>query len=961
MKMNVKFLTVPFLIIFSINGAYGFEDTVQRYPTGLSDVWTTTLSRSVFPDQSAATVVNIPVSYPSSNSIRLVSYTYDAETYVLIENNELISSDYLAFTLRPTTTTSAGICGDFHIRYYNSVGSLVHTAHIDDDWDGSGSYALTYDNNDRFEIIRSGGTLSLYINGVFQKTMGNLMTDEVYIGIYNGYPDINAWGGKTMYIDDVSTSSIVGMNEEWTEAPTYIDTSYGVQSMFSFPTAVYTLETKLMSTGAVINTTILPSSQGSGDKPAGFVRWNRSNIFGTNWGLYTVSLQRDGTQLASTYFTYFDSTVSGSVTFDQDSYSQGQTANIGYTISSADFSTYTYYLKTMDVYGTEQDSYTLTTATGTKSPELTDYESGIYYAILSRTNKATGVNQEFAYDYASVTETVVINGDAYDALNGTLMHNVSIQFDQSGTYYNTTSGYNVSDNGNYSVEGLSTGISTAITANKTYVNDSVYNNSSYALETFSFTPLAADIYDIDLVLFPGNMTDYWDNTTLYGLVTDSIYNQPIEGATVNIFNDTWSNSTTTSSTGLYIFHNLTLNETYTVNATKTGWTDTENIDINVTANATRQDIPMSQLYTVTVMARDATSQAYLSDYTAYLDGSSQTAANGSVVFTNIEHGLHSISAVATGYYPSGTTPLIDEDTTVTLDLTLTPSEYYAPHKVKFIVKSLFGTVYPDVVTSVYIGATASGDTKYTGTTGTDGAVSFQLDQEVQYTLTFIKESSDIDIEITIYPIDDSYTVYVGLGTIIDDLLDPDDEDQEITAVETSITKTIIDDDNAHITVNYTDVMSETSNLTFTLMQSIAGDPDNRTTLSTYAFGAGNHSVSYNFTVTGYDGQSYLVLIESDHTTFGDIYRLFGVQFDDTSGLFGFAVKTIGFIGMIFIVWFALTSTSAAVPQTAVGLCAIATTFKMLSGWGYYISDGGLALAWIISIAAVFASSKEAPA
>ena len=340
-----------------------------------------------------------------------------------------------------------------------------------------------------------------------------------------------------------------------------------------------------------------------------------------------------------------------------------------------------------------------------------------------------------------------------------------------------------------------------------------------------------------------------------------------------------------------------------------------------------------------------------------------TGTNGYYVFLNLSNDTYYLKATKDRYIESSTervTLVTNNMTTMNILIQKDTGQYYSRHDVTFTVKSLFGTVYPDVEVNAYIDS--SDLLVYTDTTDSTGSVVFTaMDEGTKYRITFIDESSDIDIEITIYPVDTSYTVYVGLGTIIDDLLDPDDTDQEITAVETSITKTIVDDDNANITVNYNDVMSETSNLTFTLMQSIAGDSDNRTILSTYAFGAGNHSVSYNFTVIGYEGQSYFVLIESEHTTFGDIYRLFGVQFEDTSGLFGFAVKTIGFIGMIFIVWFALTSTSSAVPQTAVGLCAIATTFKMLSGWGYYISDGGLALAWIISIAAVFASSKEAPA
>ena len=757
MKIRVL-LGVLILLLVGVSCAYGFDDTFQDYIVGVSDNW------FVYDvtGSGAFSIVNSPVMYSTSNAVDArVSGGWPVGP-LSITTKETFSSNYFAFrVVDGYLYRNSQFSYNTHLNYYNANDDSLEVSYDLNKGFGLAPLETSAPILGFYEFKKSGNSIILFIDGVEIETIGACTASDIYVELdfASGTPP-EMW----VILDDFTTSSIIGVNEEWTQAPTNIDTSYGVQSMFSFPTAVYTLETKHVGTGTVINTTTLPSNQGAGDKPAGFVRWNRNDIFGSNWGLYHVQLFRDSTKLAETTFTYFDSTISGSVAFDQDSYSQGQTANIAYTISSADFASYTYYLKTMNVLGTVEDTYTLTAASGTKSPVLEDYDSGVYYAILSRTSKSSGTNEEFAYDYASVTETVYVNGNVTDAVSGTKMHNVSIEYLQGSTYYNTTSALD----GTYNVSDLSVGLSTAITANVTYTNDSTFGNNSYNLSTFSFTPLAAEIYDIDLILFDINHT--YNNVSTYGLIYDSIYHQPIESATVNIFNGTWSNSTTSTATGYYVFHNLIANGTYSINTTASGYTDSIDYDINTTTiNATRQDIGLSQLYTVTVMARDAVSTAYLSDYTAYLDGSAQDATSGSVIFTDVEYGLHSISAVASGYYPTGTTPLIDEDTTITIDLTTTPSEYYAPHKVKFTVKSLWGTLYSGVTTSVYTGGTATGDTLYTGTTGTDGAVVFELSEEVQYTITFIDETQNIDETRTLYPIHIEYTIIVfGANLIPDD-------------------------------------------------------------------------------------------------------------------------------------------------------------------------------------------------
>ena len=404
----------------------------------------------------------------------------------------------------------------------------------------------------------------------------------------------------------------------------------------------------------------------------------------------------------------------------------------------------------------------------------------------------------------------------------------------------------------------------------------------YAYETSTYTlSNASDVWQFTINETNGDGAITAIDGVVYEITTAGSI--AVDGGLVNIWNDTWSDSMLVGQNGYYYFDGAK-DGTYSVRATKTGYTD-------------------SSIELVTVQALNTTTRNIL---------------------------LQSTSGAG---------------------------QQYVDHYVKFIVKSLIGTLYSNVEVNVYLGDAVI--PQYTGTTGTDGSISFELNEYQEYRITFEKTSPLIDREITIYPKDDSYTVYVDIGTMIDDLLNPDDEDQAITAIDVSVTKTIINDNTANITVNYNDIMDETSGLTLTLSQSIAGNTTNRTILSTVELGTTNNT-AYNFTVTNYNGESYFIEVTATHATHGAISRLYGIQFENTDTLFGFTVEVVGWLAIVFVTWFALTATSITVPHTAIGVCTLATVM-MAIGWGSYISVPGLGLAWIMTIGANMAHAKEASA
>lgn len=752
--MRFKLFVVLLLLLFSVGVAHCFEDTGERYPNDDPyDYWFTTNV-----NYGEVLAQGTPLKY-----IRMQAYNDGGARYETISTIDTIPIDYIAFT----TVRASGGNTWLECNLYDDEG--VFLVEIPVSLSPTGEF---------IEIkLSNTGNLQFWDDGVFQS---NLLTGIQSQNVYFGFKQTASQTFSTVYYDFddfTTTTGVIGMPIDWDETYENISMSYGIGNMYSsagvsFPdeTIDYNMVIKYAITGATTNTTHIDNVYGV-DTPSSTINLNRSSIFGLDYGTYLVDLKRDGSIIDSTYFNYaYSGAASGTIILDGETYSQGQTAIATYTLTSPDFSGYTYKIKSYDVYATVVDTHTISTSSGTINQALLDYDAGLYYFILQKESKISGSVSELAHDYATVSETVYIHGNITEAVSGTNMHNVSVSYLQGTTYYNTTSALD----GTYNVSDLSATISTTVNSNVTYVNDSTFGNESYNLSAFSFTPLAAQVYNVDLILFNVNHT--YDNVSAYGLIYDNIYHQPINTATVNIYNDTWSNSTTSTATGYYVFHNLISNGTYSLNATATGYTDTIEYEINTTtSNATRQDIPMSTLCTVTVKARDATTLAYLSDFTATLDGTEGTAINGTVTFSNIEYGLHAISAIADDFYPSATTPLIDEDTEVVLDLTRLASQYYAPHHVKFTVMSLgewayggFGTLYEGVTTNVYLGSSATGDVYKTNPTGDDGAVTFELTEDIQYTLTFIDATQGIDEIRTLYPIKNEYEIVVFSTSMIPD-------------------------------------------------------------------------------------------------------------------------------------------------------------------------------------------------
>lgn len=358
-----------------------------------------------------------------------------------------------------------------------------------------------------------------------------------------------------------------------------------------------------------------------------------------------------------------------------------------------------------------------------------------------------------------------------------------------------------------------------------------------------------------------------DGTTgIQGIVYEvlSTGNLVLSSARVEISNSTWTGSTTTDSSGYYRFTGLRNVSLYSLEATKSGYGD---------------------------------SNAEL-----------VTTANGTWVIKNIY-----MQSCVSNYYGANCGTL---------------------QFVKFVVQNIWGTEYSGVTTNVYRG---SGTTAiYTGSTGSDGSITFLLLKDQEYRLTFANTSFGINEEMTLYPQDPEYHIIVPYTT--EYWYDNNQSYSEIGTVNITVNTTVNATGWGFINVVYTDPLSQTSGLVVDINQTNSSDPTNQTIVQSYS-GGSSASYSVSHTVNTPSSKSYIVNVRATHTTFGSISRSFGVKFVGmpTTGLNFIPdwFKAFMAVGLMFFV--AAFASVTSHNQIAGLVCVLGWVFY---GFGWFASLGG---------------------
>ena len=640
--MNKTTLLIGICVLFLFVPASAFEDTFQYYPGGdFSSVWYEEgdeIAAPPYADYSVSIVNDGDASY--SRSIKLYAADLPSKwlssdwAWSSITSINPSESTYWSFNVREINS-DGGQINNFKIYFYDLDGYLIGTT--------SDFYPTYMDETGMWEILIIENTMYLRINGVDKGSVGSCSDIPAYIKFYTyikGPFNNQGTFKNTWILDDISTGgNVVGIGSEstshtLTEAnlnPTNISFAMNSFPLASYTSSEYKIDIKRSESGTftnIVDEIVKPAGESS--PFVGFSNWNRSVSLteeDTAYGLYMVYLTKDSVSQDIDYFFLSPPGDVSTISFSDTEIPIGSTQVISYSIDAAAFGTYNYHVRVYDVSG-EVYSSQVTAASGSVSWDTTDEDTGLHYAVLSRTDKVSGAYSEIVYDIATLTEDVIIRGYTYDAQNESLLPNVNINFSQSSAWYNTTS----NASGYFEL----TGIIKDVEIN---VNASLIN---YTHDNFTFTPLEAQIYSMNLYLI-NNTTAYYygNNTTIGGLVYDYPLHQAVTGATVSIYNSTWSYTNMSSSiTGFYIFTELT-NGTFTVNATMSGYQDSDHHSVDTNNGSIEiQNILMYEVFELTIRAQDSSTSALLSDFSILYGDTSTDTETGSIVYSNLTYGLY---------------------------------------------------------------------------------------------------------------------------------------------------------------------------------------------------------------------------------------------------------------------------------------------------------------------------------
>ena len=215
--------------------------------------------------------------------------------------------------------------------------------------------------------------------------------------------------------------------------------------------------------------------------------------------------------------------------------------------------------------------------------------------------------------------------------------------------------------------------------------------------------------------------------------------------------------------------------------------------------------------------------------------------------------------------------------------------FYTQAYVKFIVQSVAGTAYSGVTASVYEGSAIM--SLMTGTTGTDGSVTFQLKKDQEYRITFIKALNGINEEITITPGSSTdFTILIwSLEENRDDSVYYNLSISDLNATHSNLTLTYIDSSGLTTLVNF---WVKDGNKTMLYTASASSSPFN----FSYAVPDIGITYIYGFNATR-NGQ---VFEASKVITFPSISgRIIDLKLGDESWYSWIAISLLFFVGLIF--------------------------------------------------------------
>lgn len=285
----------------------------------------------------------------------------------------------------------------------------------------------------------------------------------------------------------------------------------------------------------------------------------------------------------------------------------------------------------------------------------------------------------------------------------------------------------------------------------------------------------ANVYDVrvgpnqSVITIPITQNVIAARTGLFGQIVDGSGN-PISGVSVEYLNtSTSAHITSTESVpgGMFGYAPLPANTTVYLVFNKTGYVSNSTYGTIGPTNTTNfvDVIVMEKLYNISISVVDEAGNP-INSFTTFL-GRNQTIKstdNGTVIYQNVTAGEQEVIIQAAGYSQVTKMIIVSENSTNFI-LSVTPEpaiEYTSPHYVRLFYRTITGTPVVGLNVTVY---DSSGDTEiFQAVTGTDGSVSFRLNETIQYRFVAMSGSTVIN-EFVAFPKSSEYVIFVS-GSVV---------------------------------------------------------------------------------------------------------------------------------------------------------------------------------------------------
>jgi hypothetical protein len=365
---------------------------------------------------------------------------------------------------------------------------------------------------------------------------------------------------------------------------------------------------------------------------------------------------------------------------------------------------------------------------------------------------------------------------------------------------------------------------------------------------------------------------------------------------------------------------------------------------------TQQDIYQTAIYILTITVTDiSTGQPIPGVAIADSNGQNTTTNTAGIGILNEPYSTVVGSLIATGYVSRGWSVVVDNDTSVTYQMTpsskaSTSNVIYIPQQVRFRFYDQTGSA----LNGMYVSATPSNFTAPTdwtqllfgispavningtttfGYTGTDGSWATPMLASFQYNMFVLDSARSVNYNFTLYPSQPEYVYIIPNGFVNVSPL--------VSTITYSLGNATINSTAEYLNMSYHDTTAGTSYLQFV----VYNQSDAVISSTIYTGGSANSQIK-SVVLDHTSGQTYRYGIVASQSTYGWMNETKTLTFEQHVALYGTSPTWIEFwlaVGLLVLFGAAFSTFSIRFGMIAIPLLAF--FFEHVLGW-FTIGIGG---------------------